>query len=109
MQRVIYLNIYCHCSVIAISSVRACVEPYPYPEAGVWFVLDPEGGDGLEDGDVLYCAVLCCTVLYCAVLCLEDAEGHARDLPGVVVAVPDWEARHHHVGVPDSLHLGQGG
>ena len=27
----------------------------------------------------------------------------------MVVAVPDWEARHHHVGVPDSLHLEQGG
>lgn len=39
---------------------------------------------------------------------LEDTEGHPANLPGVVLAIPDGQAGHNHVGVADCLHLEQG-
>ena len=36
---------------------------------------------------------------------LQQGQGHAGDLSGVFDAVSHREARHHHVGVADRLHL----
>lgn len=36
---------------------------------------------------------------------LQKGESHAHNLMGMQLPVPDWQARHHHVGVPNGLHL----
>ena len=36
---------------------------------------------------------------------VEQRQSHARDLPGVQLAVAGGQPRHHHVGVADRLHL----
>ena len=58
------------------------VKSNPDPELLVGHVSDPEGLDGFE-----------------------ECERHARDFPGVVVAVADGKPRYDHVGVADGFHL----
>lgn len=58
------------------------MDSYPYSDGHVRHVPHMEGSYGAE-----------------------DVQRHVGDLGGVLVAVPLWKTRRHHVGVTDCLHL----